>query len=108
MPSLGFIERLPFPTLKNYVLISFAAIGASVLFAWSHSKDFMMEALNSTKNLTDSELDVLFDTLTYAEHKQCLILAVTSQLWTICVSARLLWFINYHLANIIRADGSRI
>lgn len=89
MPSLRFVERVPFPTLRTYVLISLAAVGACALFAWSHSKDFMIQALNITaqsQNFTSEDIDMLFETLTYSEHNQCLILAVTSQLWTLCVS----------------------
>ncbi|XP_067927923.1 E3 ubiquitin-protein ligase AMFR-like isoform X2 [Watersipora subatra] len=83
-PSLGFVERVPFPTLKNYVLMSFTSIGLSMLFAWSNAKDFMMESLNSSKNMTEDELDLLFDKLTFSEYNHCLLLALASQFWTIC------------------------
>lgn len=86
MPSLGLAERVPLPSLRNYVLMSFAALGCSLFFAWSNSKDFMMEALNSSKNMTEDELNLLFDNLNFNEYNQCLFLALISQLWTVCVS----------------------
>lgn len=80
-----FLDRIPTPSLRNYVLGSFIGLASMALFAWSHAPDFMMEALNSTKNMTDNEMDLLFNKLDFAEYWECLLLAITSQFWTLLV-----------------------
>ncbi|KAF6031545.1 hypothetical protein EB796_010177 [Bugula neritina] len=82
MPPTLF-DRIPFATLQNFVLFSFVGFGSCIFFAWSHAKDYMIESMNSTKNFTELEYNLIFNSLTFSQYTRYLIMAVTSQFWTI-------------------------
>lgn len=87
MPTQLIIERIPIPSLQKYVLFSLVGLASAMLFAWSHAEDYMMEVFNVTENISDTEKDKLFRSLTMTEYNDCLISAITSQIWTVWVSS---------------------
>ena len=87
MPTQLLVERIPLPSLQKYVFFSCVALASAVFFAWTHAEDHMMEVLNSTKNISDMEKELLFNMLTYMEYYQCFTAALLSHIWTVWVSS---------------------
>mgnify|MGYP001792387298 CR=1 FL=1 len=83
---LSLVERLPLPSLRNYVIFSLTLIIFTATFALTHAKDFTPTLYNITEELTDEELSQIYDSLPFSAYIWCVWLASTSQAWTVWVS----------------------
>lgn len=83
-PSL--VERVPLPSLRNYVVFSVTLFASAALFAWSNAEDFVLEVLEVNQTFSETQQKLLFDGLSFREYVDCLLLATLSQFWSVWVS----------------------
>lgn len=95
----SLVDRLPLPSIRNYVIFSVTLAACSLFSSWTHIEEYMVELLNSTQTLSKEETIVLYSHLTWNEWAQCLFLALSAQLWALWVSqiSHCILYIIYNL-----------
>lgn len=85
MPPTLLIDRLPIPSIRNYIIFSVLIVTFALLSSYGYVEEVMVEKLNTTQSFSKEETAILYRTLTWDEWLECFWSAITSQLWTLWV-----------------------